>query len=378
MSKLFISGDVVNYKSTDGLICSSELSEIIKSSDYAICNFEAPTAGYGTAQVKIGPHHSQRAETISGLSKQGFDLLLLANNHIMDFGRDGLKETCKIAKAASIEVVGAGLTDEEAYRPLIKEIDGLRIGIINAAEAQFGVIDYFERVEGAGYAWINSPIIDQLVMRLKKECDYVLVFAHAGLENFKLPQKIWRERYKHLCNLGADAVIGSHPHIPQGYERHNGSLIFYSLGNFYFDGGGYSNSKNQSFAIQLILKKGCPPEFHPVFHETKDGLVCVLEDANEFDLTHLCTLLEGDYSQLHDDMNVAAYLGLQKQLIMSSAPIPTDGTLFGTIKECAATLLGRRKYLDKQLLQLHLFRNESYRYAIQHALEVIHRNKGGS
>ncbi|MEI8616633.1 hypothetical protein P4S63_01315 [Pseudoalteromonas sp. B193] len=62
----------------------------------------------------------------------------------------------------------------------------MKIGIINACEAQFGVINDFDRVTEAGFAWVNSPVIDQTILDLKVMCDFVLVFAHAGLENYSI------------------------------------------------------------------------------------------------------------------------------------------------------------------------------------------------
>jgi poly-gamma-glutamate capsule biosynthesis protein CapA/YwtB (metallophosphatase superfamily) len=58
------------------------------------------------------------------------------------------------------------------------------------------------------------------------------MITHAGVENIKFPIKEWRDRYKRFCDVGVDVVIGHHPHVPQGYEKQNKSMIFYSLGNF--------------------------------------------------------------------------------------------------------------------------------------------------
>jgi hypothetical protein len=375
MVKLFVAGDVVNYQNESGLLCSKEMEAIIKSTDYAICNFEAPLADSGVARLKSGSHHSQRIETVSGLKSQGFDLLLLANNHIMDYGKDGLVATITCAERNGLDIVGAGVDKNAAYKPLVKKLGGIKVGIINAGEAQFGVIDYFEREDPSGYAWINHAKIDENILSLKKECDFVVVFSHAGIENFSIPQKEWRERYKQLCNLGADVIIGSHPHVPQGYERHNDSLIFYSLGNFYFDGGNYSNSNNASFAVTLNLIKGLAPSFEPVFHETSDGQVSLVPLTRAVNLEALCEQLNDGYQKSHDEMSLKVYDMIKKQLSNSFMPIPTDGTLKGTVKEICATILGRRKNLDKSLTQLHFIRNEAYRYAMLHALELINEGQ---
>lgn len=375
MTSLFVCGDIVNYGHVDGRVCSDQLSKIISSADYSVCNFESPIEGHGTAQPKSGPCHFQRAETIYGLKEQGFDLLLLANNHMLDFGSEGLAATIESAKEKGLDTLGAGLTPQAAYEPSIKDVNGLRIGMINACEAQFGVIDYFDRLADAGYAWINHRLIDKTIIRLERECDFVIVFSHAGLEHYPIPQKEWRERYRHLCDLGADVVVGSHPHVPQGYEKHGESIIFYSLGNFYFDSKNYKDKEDPSFSLWLELERGSPPDFNPVFHYKKDGLVCLAPPEKHIDIGKLCRLLGDGYEREHDSMSLAAYETIRRNLTLSLLPIPFDGHFRSTLRRIASRMLGRSKAKEKDLLQLHLIRNEAYYYAAKHALEVKLREK---
>ena len=373
MAKIFVCGDVVNYQNEDGMVCDADIEAVVKSADYAICNFEAPVVGYGTPQLKSGPHLAQTANTISGLRKQGFDLLLLANNHMLDYGKEGLDATLMKANIVGIETIGAGADENNAYRPLIKKISDITLGIVNAGEAQFGVIDHFNRESKEGYAWINHPKIDTTIIALKRECDFIIVCAHAGLENYSIPQKEWRVRYKHLCDLGADVVIGSHPHIPQGYEAYDGSLIFYSLGNFYFDYGFAVNYENHSYAVMLELVRGKLPGFKVVHHITKNRKVRLTD--TEVDINKLCESLGESYDAAHDAMSVDAYENIvRRNLIASASKLPFDGTFKGTLKEIAATLLGRRRNVNKLLTQLHFMRNEAYYYAARHALEIKAKN----
>lgn len=369
MAKLFVCGDVVNYQNSDGIVCDPDLEAIVKSADYSICNFEAPIVGFGTPQSKRGPHLAQPSSTVRGLKQQGFDLLLLANNHVFDYGKEGLVATLSVANSVGVETLGAGVDESSAYAPLIKKIGDIKVGIVNACEAQFGVIDHFNREEKAGYSWINHPKIDTNVIALKKECDFVIVCAHAGLENYSIPQKEWRVRYKHLCELGADVVVGSHPHLPQGYEKHNESLIFYSLGNFYFDYGYAANYENHSYALMLNLVKNKTPSFEAVHHVTQNKKVRLAE--SEVDLDKLCEDLGESYEKAHDAMSIHAYeKTVRRNLITSASRLPFDGTVKGTLKEVAATMLGRRKHVNKPLTQLHFMRNEAYYYAARHALEL--------
>jgi len=371
--KLFACGDIVNCQNRDGLICSPKLERIIETSDYAVCNFEAPIEGFGLPQEKKGQHLSQQKETIKGLKQHGFDLLLLANNHMLDFGAEGLRATAQEANINGLDYIGAGENTTAAYKPQIKHFGDVKIGIINAGEAQFGVLDFFERQKTAGYAWINHHIIDKTVTTLKnkQQCDFVLIFSHAGLENYSIPQKEWRIRYKYLCDLGADVVVGTHPHIPQGYEQYNNSLIFYSLGNFYFDGGTWANDKNKSFAIILNLAKGQHATFEPIFHHTIDGKVVVSKEDESIDLADLNNQLHHGYKEAHDLMVMLAYKHIHRNLVAALLPFPLGVTAKRMLGIIATSLMGRREKENKACVALHIFRNEAYYYVIRHALEIL-------
>jgi poly-gamma-glutamate synthesis protein (capsule biosynthesis protein) len=370
MTTLFVCGDIINCEHRDGIVCSGEMAKLVASADYSVCNFEGPIEGYGQPQPKIGKNLSQRTQTVEGLKEQGFDLLLLGNNHIMDFGPEGLAATINCAKASGLETTGAGLNKEAAYRPLIKDIGGLKIGLLNAGEAQFGVIDYFERSFPAGYAWINHSLVDRSIARLKDACDFVIVFSHAGLEHYSIPQKEWRKRYHHFCSLGADVVIGTHPHVPQGYEKVGDSLIFYSLGNFYSDTPNHKNKEDSSFAVWLECERNSPPRFKPVFHHKKGDLVRLSPSDIQVDLKSLCLSLGEGYHKAHDQMSLEAYERFRRDLVFSLTGVPYDEKFRHSLRRIASRLLGRSKRMDKTLLQLHLIRNEAHYYAARHALEI--------
>jgi len=376
MPRIFISGDVMNLEHSDGKFFHNDLVKIIQSADYAVCNFEAPISGHGNPEPKSGPNYHQCPETIEGLKKSGFCLLLLANNHIMDYGTTALKATLAYSKENELDTIGAGLNASQAYKPFIKTIKGIKVGMINAGEAQFGVIDLFNRKEKAGYAWINHSQIDKNILKLRNESDFIIVFSHAGLEHYDIPQKEWRDRYRHFCDLGADVVVGAHPHVPQGYERHGNSLIFYSLGNFYMDSPKYRNKEDRSFSILLELMVGKAPNFSPVFHYKHNGRVGLAPLEKQVDLNYLCKQLTDNYETAHDIMNLEAYeTTIKENLLFSLLPLPFIGNFRRSLRIIGSRILGRSKKPDKTLLQLHLLRNEAYYYAMKHALEIYVREK---
>lgn len=376
MVRLFVCGDVVNQSHAGGKICSDELAEVISAADLAVCNFEAPLAGYGNPAPKVGAHLTQHERTMAGLKRQGFGVLALANNHILDYGAEGLAATIKNARDCGLLVLGAGLSEDAAYEPLIVEVNGRKLGMVNACEAQFGVIDLFSRAQAAGYAWINHSRVDMAILALRKSCDHVIVFAHAGLEHHSVPQREWRERYKHFCALGADLVVGGHPHVPQGFEYVDRSLVIYSLGNFFFDAIYFKNQEDRSYAAMVELEPGAAPRFVPVHHHKRDGVVELSPPEKRIDLQELCRLLGEPYPRELDRMSLSAYRRLSRRLAYSLVPIPYDGDVKSSLRMILDHVTGRhRQAVPKEMLQLHLMRNESYQYAMRHALEVLNARR---
>ena len=96
---------------------------------------------------------------------------------------------------------------------------------------------------------------------------------------------------------------------------------------------------------------------------------------NQVDLEKLCRLLGEDYEREHDQMSLAAYDRISQKFILSLAPLVFDGKLGSSMRRALSCILGRNKKINKELLQLHLLRNEAYFYAAKHALEVkVRRN----
>lgn len=371
-ASILIVGDVVNTTNTNPFI-DSDLIKIIRDQDYSVCNFEAPIEGVGIEFPKAGPHLAQKKETIDLLQKAGFNLLLLANNHMYDFGEEGLLNTIKEAANCGLDIVGAGLNYSDSYFPFIKEINGLKIAFINASEAQFGVLDGNNSSQGSGYAWINHYLIDETIVSLNKKVDKIIVCAHAGLENYSIPLTQWRDRYKKLIDLGADCIIGSHPHVPQGFEIYKNKPIFYSLGNFYFDTQAFVKSPDYTYSVILkITKREMSFEF--IFHHKENGKVR-LTTSNEtaFSLDKLNSQLNN--IALLEQVYLHAYHKITEKYFASiyNSLLPSD-SFMEAMKKIILKFVNSSKYKKKrELLLLHLLRNETYRWVTISAIEIINK-----
>ena len=368
--RLFVSGDVVNH--TPGLdFISDPLSDIIRSADYSVCNFEG--AELKPDQHARCPH--QESGTADYLKKAGFDLMLLANNHITELGRDSVKYSIDTIKATGSDCIGAGLSWQEAYTPLIREIAGLKIGFMNFCEAQEG--QYMLQSQPFGYAWMGYENIHKDVTELTNECDYVIVFVHAGLEHYDIPLPEIRTLYKRICDAGASVVIGGHTHSAQGYEFYGEKLIVYSLGNFFFP---YSDGKwpeeSMSYSLNIEIDKKGGITVFPIHHFVNGGRVELQEDEKkQINLVLLNNKLGKNYDVEANTMCEDAYRNLCNRLLAEATCGEPEGLSFlQSIKRMIRYTISRKRlvYNNKQYrdsLILRLFENETYRWTIIRALK---------
>lgn len=202
----------------------------INWSDLCVINCEGPILsndlGQFSAATKAGPCLSHTS--LPQLPHPG--ILVLANNHSMDFGEDGLRETRRVALENGWRVVGAGSTLSASQAPLIFDLDGVRSAIVARCEQQFGAA-----ASSRGGVAVVEPGLARQVALLKAECDIVIVSIHQAAENIPWPSPSHQDAMRHLIESGADIVYGHHAHVPQGYERWENGIIFYSLGNFCVD-----------------------------------------------------------------------------------------------------------------------------------------------
>lgn len=227
---LFTGDTVYNSRHWDHIPLSADIVDDFEGSDLIVTNLEAPIKS-GTPTDKYGSSLHTSEEAIEDLSELGFDLFCLANNHIMDYGLEGLTSTLEVCRNAGIDTVGAGLNKEEAVDPRFIQLGNCSIAIFSVTQREFGIAES----DKPGAAWIGSPNFIREVTKASRKCDVVIVNAHGGLEYIPVPPTSWAQKLRELVDVGADLVIGHHPHVPQGWEEIEDSYIFYSLGNWLFD-----------------------------------------------------------------------------------------------------------------------------------------------
>jgi poly-gamma-glutamate capsule biosynthesis protein CapA/YwtB (metallophosphatase superfamily) len=207
------------------------LLPVIKSSDIAITNLECPITENKTSIGKTGPALKGKPEALDFLINSGFNLVTLSNNHIMDYGNKGLKDTIDHLNSKKLAFIGAGNNIDEASKITYVEKDGNKVAIINLSENEWSTTngDY------PGACPMDLALASRLIAVAKEHAQFVLFIVHGGHEMYQMPSPRMQSWYRAFIDWGADAVINHHTHCVSGMENYKGKPIFYSLGNFLFD-----------------------------------------------------------------------------------------------------------------------------------------------
>ncbi len=229
---------------------SEELLSAMTDADLFMVNEEFPFSTRGEAAedkqftFRVDPSYVRIFQEI------GVDVATVANNHALDFGVNAFTDSLDTLDQAGIARVGGGRTLSEAKAPVIRTVGDSTVGILGASR----VIPVSSWTAGSARpgmftAYDQAPLLNE-ISDLSSQCDYTVVYLHWGIEKDEYPQEYQRKLAYACIDAGADLVVGSHPHVLQGFETYKGKLIAYSLGNFLF-----SNSTNPTVLLQVHIKK---------------------------------------------------------------------------------------------------------------------------
>jgi poly-gamma-glutamate capsule biosynthesis protein CapA/YwtB (metallophosphatase superfamily) len=224
----------------------------LQTADITIGNLEAPITRYGTEFTGKKFRFRTSPKAAEAMQRAGFLVLTLANNHIMDFGAVGLRETLRNLNNASILHTGAGENLNMARKSALVRVGEKRIAFL-AYSLTFPP-EFYARRHRAGTAPGIGSYFAKDIAKAKSVADHVIVSFHWGAERATGPKPYQITAAYKAINAGADIVIGHHSHVLQGIEFYKGGVIFYSLGNFAF--GSTSPSSDISIIARLTLDKG--------------------------------------------------------------------------------------------------------------------------
>lgn len=230
------------------------VSEVLSAADLAMVNLETAVTERGTADPK---RYTFRAPPTAyqAMSAAGIDVATLANNHGMDYGEVGLRDTLDSAQEAGFPLVGAGLDDDEAFAPHIAEVSGQRIALLGTTQVLDDYATTQWRAEPGKLGLASARDTERLlraVREAREEADTVVVFAHYGQERNDCPIERQVTLTEQLVDAGADVVVGSHAHVLLGGGWMQDAYVHYGLGNFlwYSSGGEGSRTGVLTLTVQ--------------------------------------------------------------------------------------------------------------------------------
>lgn len=228
----------------------NDFISVLRGNDLNITDLECPLTTSESGRKKTGPHQKAHPDSIKVLKYAEIGLATLANNHIMDYGIEGLSDTLKLCQLHNIPTTGVGKTIREAAEPYLTIIKGYRLAVLSCAD------DEFVKTPDNAY---TCNTIDPIrlyydIKDIKKKVDYLILIIHAGNEYYSLPSPRTRALYRYLIDCGADAIIANHTHAFSGYEVYKSKPVFYGLGNFLYDWPGKTEkSWYHGYIVRLML-----------------------------------------------------------------------------------------------------------------------------
>lgn len=228
----------------------------MNSLDYLSGNFEHPIINddiklENKEREKI--YLSVNEQVLDIIKNAGFTNVNLANNHMNDYGEEGVIHTVEALEKAAIPFVGAGKNRSEAYQIHYEEIKGKIIATLGFTEIY--TRDALTGIETPGVATSNIKIMLNKIHEARKYADFVITHIHWGTEYKTKYDKRQRQIAEVLADEGVDIIIGHHPHVLQTVDVIDNTIVFYSLGNFIFDQG-WSMTRETVFPILTLEKDG--------------------------------------------------------------------------------------------------------------------------
>lgn len=212
---------------------------LISEADIAVANLEGPFTSYPSRTASLVSKElvfTFDPALAPKLSELGFDIFGLANNHTLNFGREGLETTRDYLRNAGIFYYGEPNNSEELS--VIVEKNGIKVGFVGFHE----------------FSYMNFDKVLAELDRVRPQADFLIVSPHWGPEYQTAPNENMKKWAHDFIDHGADVVLGAHPHVVGDTEIYKEKKIFYSLGNFVFDQY-FSKETSEGLVVNIALEK---------------------------------------------------------------------------------------------------------------------------
>ena len=319
--------------------CFDGVRDAFKGSSLNVVNFDCTiTEATQKNRFRDGSHLKTKPAAALAMKQAGIDGVVLANNHIYDYGTQGIEDTMAAFDAAGIQYAGVGKTAAEALSPmLLEDADGRSVGIISSCALPVESSDNCPYMVGP----FDLDLLKQAIDNCVDKVDHLIVSIHWGREFVHHPFRSQIEAARQLIDWGAGAVIGHHPHVVGSVESYGSGYIAYSLGDFVFDQRDHQGIPHRHDALGITLRHAdtrvLQGEYVPVrvdsdyrpliaVGEARSGIVEFVEELS----SELC-----DLKLAEAKANGAASVGFFGHQIRSIRKSFINGGLLSVVKKAA-------------------------------------------
>jgi len=268
-------------------IIDDELLSFMQNADLMVLNHEFVFSTRGEAMEDKEYTLRNDPKYVKILQDMGTDVVSIANNHILDFGKDAFLDTLKTLENAEIMYAGGGRNLEEASKPVIYEINGQTFAIFAATRVSPSADWYAGKKHPGVFQTYDATALNKAIATADTNYDHIIVYVHWGIERAEIPEEYQRTLAKGYIDAGADLIIGAHPHILQGFEYYKEVPICYSLGNYLF-----GNRTDETILLNATFDKNGTLSIELVPCERINGILTKIQEPTEL-FNHLTDISFG-------------------------------------------------------------------------------------
>jgi poly-gamma-glutamate synthesis protein (capsule biosynthesis protein) len=211
----------------------ADVAPYLAGADVAMVNLETAITTRGREMPKQF-HFRAPATSLVALDAAGVDVVTMANNHAVDYGEVGLRDTLAARARSPIPVVGIGKDAADAYSAAVLDVHGTRVAVLGATQVPDWTLATWPASAGRpGVAAAATPArLADAVRAARGKADVVVVYLHWGTDYTTCPNALQKRTARALADAGADVVVGTHAHRVQGAGWLGRTYVSYGLGNF--------------------------------------------------------------------------------------------------------------------------------------------------
>jgi gamma-polyglutamate biosynthesis protein CapA len=239
---------------------------IFDDADMVVANLESPVGEGGKKYTEKSVYLKGKTQDLDALSYAGIGLVTLANNHVLDYGPDIMRQTMEGLDRRGILHTGLAESGGKSQEPVYVVTQGVTLAFLGYCSVCPGKFEAEGKRPGVEVA-LSSVMLPE-IKKAKSKANYVIVLVHWGTEYYGT-NALQKKLAKSLRQGGADLVIGAHPHVLQKVQKLGKTLVAYSLGNFLFD---LKYDACLSSCVLIVdLQKGKPPQWKAVPLDLSSG-----------------------------------------------------------------------------------------------------------